>query len=247
MAKLTYSGLEFHYFWRDPSLTSLSEYSLRLDSGFRDHYLTVGFSGTDFVRTFEPLLDHYDPHSNWDYRFDVAVNEYAERWKIKLWLTQISHFEGGVLRASAENPGEHLSFARQLIEREIASLVDISEFVEARGIRRLLGKDIAGTLVGDGVYVYLWQRLRRIPVLSNKSRWEPRSAYTCDFFAFADRMASAMLLHPKVVELCYGPDTDDLPAFIQRCDELLKSNLDRGELESLFKLIELSPTEWFAS
>jgi hypothetical protein len=50
-----------------------------------------------------------------------------------------------------------------------------------------------------------------------------------------------------VVELCYGPETDDPPTFMKQCDARLKSQLDSEELKRLFDLIELTPTEWFAS
>jgi hypothetical protein len=246
MAKLNYLGCSFRYYWRDVSPESLRDYARRLDKVFNQGQPN-GFSTDHFLSTFKNQLEHYDPHANIAYEFEFQGTSALETWEIKIRVTQIPHVEGGVVQASpqAEN---RLAFAHSLIEHGVANSVEVSELVQAKGIRRLLGKDISGTLVGKPVYLYLRRRLFRIPALNMKLRWEPSSANSFDFDTFADRVASALeSTHSDVVELFYGPETDDLPSFMKQCDDRLKSKLDREELRRLFDLIELTPNEWFAS
>ena len=246
MAKLEYLECGFHYFWRDVSPESLRDYALRLDKVFNQSQPN-GFSSDHFLNTFKNRLEHYDPHANIAYEFEFQRNGAGETWQIKIRVTQIPHVEGGVVRASpqAEN---RLGFGHTLIEHGVANTVGVSELVQAKGFRRLLGKDISGTLVGKPVYLYLRRRLFRILALNMKLRWEPSNASSFNFDAFADRVAGALeSTRSDVVELCYGPETDDVPAFMKQCDARLKSQLDREELKRLFDLIELTPTEWFAS
>src|SRR6266536_2402817 len=98
MPPLMCVGSELCYFWKNASLRSLEDYSLRLKNAFGKHYQGVGCSDQEFVRIFEPLLNAYDPHGNVFYRFDLQNNGCTETWKVRLWLTQISHLEGGVVR-----------------------------------------------------------------------------------------------------------------------------------------------------
>lgn len=248
MAPLTYIGLEFFLFSRIVSIESLTDYSLRLESALAGQNEIVEFSREEFVQTFEPHLKRYDPHSNVGYRFDVENADCRETWQIKLRLTQISHFEGGIVRADPDDLSRRLTLGRELIKRKLADNVSVSEFVRAKGIQRLLGKTIAGQLVGEPVPIYLWQRVLAINSLRKKLRWEALDSGSFDFFAFADRIASAFQPdHSQVVELSYGPQTDEIPVFMQHCDEQLKSHLDPEDLRKTFALINISPEEWFSS
>lgn len=246
MALLRYFECGFHYFSRDLAIEWLQDYARRLDDVFNQNQ-TMGFSADRFVKMFHHLPEHFNPHSNWAYRFEFNSAGENEIWEIKWRITQIPHFEGGIVRASPKS-GNRLPFAHSLIEHRVANTVEVGEYVEAKGIRRLLGKDFSGTLVGEVVQLYLWQRLRRIRPLHMKLCWEPRNANGFDFYGFADRVADALGSAPaEVVELNYTPETDDVPAFMHQCDERLKSQLDNEELIALFELIELTPNEWFGS
>jgi hypothetical protein len=246
MAKIDYFECGFRYFWRDVSLQSLQDYAHRLDDLFKESH-PEGFSSDEFLNTFKNHLEHYDPYANISYDFEFQGTGTAETWRIKVRVTQIPNVEGGVVRAAPQSENR-LGFAHSLIEHGVASTVGVNELVQAKGFRRLLGKDISGTLVGKPVSLYLRRKLFRMPSLNIKMRWEPLNANSFDFFAFADRVAGALeSTHSDVVELFYGPETDDLPSFMKQCDERLKSKLNREELRRLFDLIELTPNEWFAS
>jgi len=246
MAKLNYLGCSFRYYWRDVSPESLRDYARRLEKVFNQGRPN-GFSSDHFLSTFKNQLEHYDPHGNIAYEFKFKGDSALETWQIKIRVTQIPHVEGGVVQ-EAPHVERRLGFAHSLIENGVANKVEISELVQAKGFRRLLGKDLSGTLVGKPVYLYLQRRLFRIPSLNMKLRWEPLNASSFDFDTFADRVAGALeSTHSDVVELHYGPETDDVPSFMNQCDERLKSQLDREELRRLFDLIELPPKEWFAS
>ena len=246
MAKINYLECGFRYFWRDVSLQSLQDYARRLDKVFNLGQPN-GFSTDHFLSTFKNQLEHYDPHAGIAYEFEFQGTGAVEIWEIKIRVTQVPHVEGGVVQ-EAPQLENRLGFARKLIEQGIAQAVGVNEMVPAKGLRRLLGKDFAGTLIGKPVYLYLRRRLFRIPSLNMKMRWEPANANSFDFDTFADRVAGALeSTHSDVVELFYGPEKDDLPSLMKQCDERLKSKLDREELRRLFDLIELTPDEWFAS
>jgi hypothetical protein len=246
MAKIDYPECGFRYFWRDVSLQSLRDYARRLDDLFKQSH-PDGFSSDEFLNTFTNHLEHYDPHSGIAYEFDFDGTGAAETWEIKIRVTQIPNVEGGVVRA-APQVQNRLGFGYSLIEHGVAHTVEISQMVQAKGFRRLLGKDISGTLIGKPVHLYLRKKLFRVRSLNFKMRWEPSHANNFEFDAFADRVADALgSTHAEVIKLDYGPQTDDAASFMKQCDERLKSNVDRDELERLFSLIELSPTEWFAS
>jgi hypothetical protein len=248
MAPLTYTGLEFFLLSRIVSIESLTDYSIRLESAFGGQYQIVGFSREEFVETFAPHLKNYDPHSNVGYRFDVGNADCRETWQIKLRLTQISHFEGGIVRADPGDLNRRLTLGRDLIKLKLADNLSVSEFVKAKGIQRLLGKTIAGRLIGEPLPIYLWQRVLAINSLRQKLRWESRGLSSFDFFGFADRIASAFQPDDtQIVELSYGPETDEIPVFMQNYDEQLKSHLDTDDLKKTFALINISPDEWFSS
>lgn len=246
MGALAYTGLEFHRFWRNPSLESLADYSRNIDRAFKDGFPKVTFSRQQFTRTFESLLDHYNPHSNPTYRFQSEDTDH-EIWETKLRLTQIANFEGGLVHCLTEDIDRRLTFARELIAQEVASLVYVDRFVSAKGIRRIFGKTLEGRIVGQAPSIYLWKKVMGNQSLRNKLRWEVFDG-TFGFFSFADHVFT--LFQPdgdSIVELTFGPDTDQLPAFMKSCDERLNSSLSGSDLNKLFTQIGLSAKEWFDS
>jgi hypothetical protein len=247
MAPFNYIGCEFRYLWRDLSPESLRDYALRLADVFQEQDHRDGFSSEQFVKTFKNQMERYDPYAK--YRFDFHRDGNSETWQIRFLVTQIPHVEGGIVRRSPQNENR-LRFGHSLLEHSVANTIEITEFVKAKGIRRLLPRFvyIRGTLVGESVYLYLWQRLQTIPGLHLKLRAEPRSGNSFNFYGFLDLITRVFeSTHANVVELSYGLGTSDVGAFMQRSDELLLSNLESGELSKLFALIELSPNEWFGS
>ncbi len=247
MARFDYVGCEFQYFWRDLSREALRDYALRLDHVFQEKDHRDGFSSAEVVKRFQNHLEHFDPHSNPPYRFDFRGGGSSETWQITFRVTQIPHVEGGIVRPSAQ-PGNRLRFAHSLLEHRVANAVEISEFVKGKGIRRLLPKYPVGTVIGEGVYLYLWRRLLKILSLRRKLRSEVLSGDSFNFDGFLDVITRALeSTHANIVELDYGSETSDEAAFMQRSDEALLSKLDSGELRRLFALIELSPTQWFGS
>jgi len=246
MGGLTYIGLEFYCFWRNPSLESLVDYSCNIDRAFKDSYPKVTFSRQQFTRTFESLLDHYNPHSNPTYRFQSDETNH-EIWDMKLRLTQIANFEGGLVHCLTEDFDRHLTFARELIAQEVASVVYVSRFVSAKGIRRIFGKTLEGPIVGQTPSIYLWEKVMATPSLRKKLRWEAFDG-TFGFFSFADHVSTLLQSDSgSIVELTFGPDTNQLRSFMKSCDERLKSNLGASDLNELFTQIGLSAKEWFDS
>ena len=238
-----YVGIEFYYFWKDASLRALEDYSLRLKKAFGKHYRSVGFSEREFVRIFEPHLNGYDPHGNVLYRFDLQNNGCNERWEVKLWLTQISHLEGGVVRLLPNECRQNPDIGRALLEERVASIVGLSEHAK-RGIGRLLGTALRGSYIGDSASIYLWEKILRSRNLNKKRRWESFGPSDFRFFEFADHIAT--LIHteaPPNVELSYL--NDELRRFMQQCDDRLKDQLSATDLIDLFRLVNLSPPEWF--
>ena len=239
-----YAGIEFYYFWKNASLLSLEDYSLRLRDAFAKHYRSVGFSEREFVRIFRPHLNAYDPHGNVFYRFDLQNNGCSEAWEVKLWLTQISHLEGGVVRLLPNECRPNPEVGRSLVEEGVASFVCLSELA-SRGLRRVLGISLRGSYVGDSASIYLWEKIRKSRDLNRKLRWESFGPSDFKYFEFADRIATLIRTEgSSSVELSYKGD--DVRRFIQWCDDKVKSQLSATELVDLFSLVNLSYSEWLA-
>ena len=243
MAAIKYVGIGFYYFWQNISLTSLEDYSRRLGNAFTRHYQSVGFFEREFVRHFEPLLNAYDPHGNVLYRFDLQNKGCNERWEVKLRRTQITHLEGGTIGWVPNECNPNPEIGRALVEEGVASFVCLSEFAK-KGLGRFLGTALHGSYVGDSASIYLWEKASRMRDLNRKLRWEAFEASDFKFYEFADRVATLVQpTGPAVVELSYL--NDELRRFMQQCDDKLKDQLSATERIDLFRLVNLSPPEWF--
>jgi hypothetical protein len=237
-----YVGLEFYCFWKEVSLRSLEDYALRLKGALKSHYQTVGFSETEFVRTFRPLLNAYDPHGNIFYTFDLQNKECTETWKVRFRHTQISHFEAGVVRLLPSKCKPDPEVARSLLEYDVASFVSLSELAE-KGISRLLGKPVRGSYRGYGASIYIWEKITKSRDLNRKLRWEAFAQTDFRFFDFAERIATLIQSEaPFKIELSI--EGNEIRRFMQQCDDKLKNELTLPELVDLFSLINLSHLEW---
>jgi hypothetical protein len=237
------------YFLRDFTNQSLREYCERLEGAVKSQYASDA-SSVAMVEQLGPMLSERPmDRLGASYRFRAGDELRARAWKLRITATEIPHLAVGTTDDESDINGVPLEFAKLIVERGAADVVDYAP-LERR--RKRFGLPFTGgfhrpvTVLGTVAGVYVSLKVECIPHLRNKMRWQASSVGGTPFMSLWAGVNGLLGgNNPGLVSIHYEPE--ELVAFLREYDEAVHAGAARRNLDDLFASVGVGLDEWLAA